>query len=242
MRFSNRRRIAGSSSHGMFVAPSTRRPSTRVWTPCIWTRNSVLILREASFSLEDLCESKESTSSMKTTAGSRKLATQKSVRTSFSDSPIHFDMREEAEIEKNVAPLEDAIALPINVLPVPGGPNKSMPRGTARKPVKSSGLCIGQMTISVMLRLASSSPAMSSNVVDMRWSIISDSILLTSSASQPLRASGSSSSDLPSLQASGFFCATPFRSLPLPASGSLVLGHLKGLRAAPTFSGLPLAR
>ena len=86
-------------------------------------------------------------------------ATANIVRTSFSDSPIHFDMSDDAEMEKNVAPDDDAIARPTSVLPVPGGPNKSMPLGTARKPVKSSGRRIGQMTISWIDRFASARPA-----------------------------------------------------------------------------------
>lgn len=86
-------------------------------------------------------------------------ATAKSVRTSFSPSPIciaieaciqprecfakrqerrgytsirrtHLLVSELAEMLKNVAPDWFAIALPINVLPVPGGPNSRRPTRT----------------------------------------------------------------------------------------------------------------
>lgn len=52
----------------------------------------------------------------------------------------HLLVSELAEMEKNVAPHSLAIALPIIVLPVPGGPNRSRPLGGPRSPVKISGL------------------------------------------------------------------------------------------------------
>ena len=64
-------------------------------------------------------------------------------RTSFSPSPIHLLMSDEALMLKKVAPLWCAMALPMRVLPVPGGPNSSKPRGSARRPWKRSGLLIG---------------------------------------------------------------------------------------------------
>ncbi len=64
---------------------------------------------------------------MNMTLGCFIYATLNKVRTIFSPSPIYFDVREEAEILKNVAYASAAIALPIIVLPVPGGPNNSNP-------------------------------------------------------------------------------------------------------------------
>ena len=74
----------------------------------------------------------ESTSSMKMTDGLRARATPKSARTSRSESPIHLDMRDEAEMEKKVALPSAAIAFAMSVLPVPGGPKSSSPRGGLR--------------------------------------------------------------------------------------------------------------
>ena len=54
--------------------------------------------------------------------------------TIFSPSPIHLEVREEAEMEKKVALMLEAMALPISVFPVPGGPNSSSPLGGARAP------------------------------------------------------------------------------------------------------------
>lgn len=64
------------------------------------------------------------------TMGSRRrLTTAKSVLTSFSPSPCHLLVRAEAEIEKKVVLASVAIALPIRVLPVPGGPKSRIPFG-----------------------------------------------------------------------------------------------------------------
>ena len=64
---------------------------------------------------------------MKITLGYFITAKVNSVFTSFSPSPIHLLVNELAEMEKNVAFASLAMALPIIVLPVPGGPNKSSP-------------------------------------------------------------------------------------------------------------------
>lgn len=48
-------------------------------------------------------------------------------RTSFSDSPLHLEVRVEEEILKNVVPHSVATALASMVLPVPGGPTINTP-------------------------------------------------------------------------------------------------------------------
>ena len=64
--------------------------------------------------------------------------------------------------------------IPISVLPVPGGPNKRMPLGGARSPVKMSGLSIGNTTISLTVFLTNSSPAMSFQSVGFPLNKISE--------------------------------------------------------------------
>lgn len=59
----------------------------------------------------------ESISSMKITAGCKAPATANRARTIFSPSPIHLEVREEAEMLKKVALILLAIALPMSVLP-----------------------------------------------------------------------------------------------------------------------------
>ena len=78
--------------------------------------------------------SSESISSTKITAGCRAPATAKSVRTNFSPSPIHLEVRLDADMEKKVAEMLLATALPRRVLPVPGGPKRRRPLGGARAP------------------------------------------------------------------------------------------------------------
>jgi hypothetical protein len=65
---------------------------------------------------------------------------------------------------KNVALAELAMALPIIVLPVPGGPNSKIPLGGALNPVKISGLNIGHTIISLIKLFANSNPAISSHL------------------------------------------------------------------------------
>lgn len=55
-------------------------------------------------------------------------------RTSFSASPCHLEVREEAEMAKKVARASAASALASSVLPLPGGPYSSRPRAGARSP------------------------------------------------------------------------------------------------------------
>ena len=98
------------------------------------------------------------------------------VLTIFSPSPTHFEVRVEAEIDKNVALDYAAIAFPSRVLPVPGGPNNRIPLGGARIPVNISGLNIGQIIISFIVFFANSKPAMSFQVTFGYFSIISFSI------------------------------------------------------------------
>ena len=103
---------------GLLVAPTiTTLADKSVPAPSNWTKNSVLILLEASFSSEDLWQSKESTSSMNTTDGCLYDATANNVRTVFSPSPIHLDVSDDALMLKNVAPAWWAIAFPMRVLP-----------------------------------------------------------------------------------------------------------------------------
>lgn len=60
----------------------------------------------------------------------------------------HFEVKDDAEMLKNVAPDWLAIHFPIRVFPVPGGPNSKIPLGGRRNPVKMSGRSIGHTTTS----------------------------------------------------------------------------------------------
>mmetsp|Transcript_17118 Transcript_17118/g.65314 ORF Transcript_17118/g.65314 Transcript_17118/m.65314 type:complete len:224 (-) Transcript_17118:223-894(-) len=162
MRFSKRRRMAASISQGTFVAASTSTPEGPPPTPCICTRNSVLILLEDSDSPSERCVASESISSMNTMDGACCLAISKRLRTSFSDSPCHLLTRSEELTAKKVASASVATALARYDLPVPGGPYSRMPRQGFRFPTKRCGKRAGRMTASFKASLAASRPATSS--------------------------------------------------------------------------------
>jgi len=99
-RNTNRRRAASSIAQGKFVAASTKTRGLSVVDRAAaaearllhWMRNSVFRRREASFSfsLADREVKRESISSTNMTLGERALASVKSARTSFSDSPSYM--------------------------------------------------------------------------------------------------------------------------------------------------------
>lgn len=69
----------------------------------------------------------ESISSIKITEGALSFASWKRAFIKRSPSPIHLEVRIEAEIQKNVLLHSVAIALASIVLPLPGGPYNKMP-------------------------------------------------------------------------------------------------------------------
>ena len=85
---------------------------------------------------------------MKITEGCIFPATLNSARMCFSESPTHLETKEDAEMLKNVALHSLATALANMVLPLPGGPKSSTPRGGRRTPEKSTGFRTGATTIS----------------------------------------------------------------------------------------------
>mmetsp|Transcript_5777 Transcript_5777/g.10013 ORF Transcript_5777/g.10013 Transcript_5777/m.10013 type:complete len:273 (-) Transcript_5777:778-1596(-) len=144
---------ASSRSKGRLVAARTStRSFSLVRRPSQLAMNSFLILRIASCSPAlSLRPSMESTSSMKTTAGAVLLARLNTARIYFSPSPNHLLATLDMDTLMKFAPASVATALASMVLPVPGGPKRRMPRqGLARFPrLKSSGLCSGNITISL---------------------------------------------------------------------------------------------
>mmetsp|Transcript_20227 Transcript_20227/g.69691 ORF Transcript_20227/g.69691 Transcript_20227/m.69691 type:complete len:268 (-) Transcript_20227:45-848(-) len=179
---------ASSRSQGLFVAPmKSNLWSVLVATPSSCTKNSVFSLREASCSpLAPLWPSRASSSSRKTTLGLLFRPTANSAFTSFSPSPTHFEVSDDAETAKNVHEDSPATALASKVLPVPGGPKRSTPRGGARRPKKRSGRSCGSTTASWSVRLASSRPAMSIQRTPEAESSISERICSSSLASSLL--------------------------------------------------------
>mmetsp|Transcript_34267 Transcript_34267/g.61826 ORF Transcript_34267/g.61826 Transcript_34267/m.61826 type:complete len:390 (+) Transcript_34267:479-1648(+) len=193
-RFSRRRRMASSMSHGKFVAaktntclgPSFSSPPPVLCTPSTWTSSSVLTRRLASCSP---CVPRwlhnESTSSMKMMEGALRRAKSNNTRTSRSLSPRYL-LASVAELTlKNVHSVSVAAALASMVFPVPGGPNRRTPLTGRRIPVKNSGMSRGSTVASSRTRFGSSKPAMSDHLIPGLESIISLSSIPASSISGP---------------------------------------------------------
>lgn len=107
--------------------PNTRIPSLSFPTPCICTKNSVLIRLALSLSVSDREEHRESTSSIKMMLGLCCRASSNKFLTNFSDSPSHLETRSEEDTEKNVELLASvATAFARYDFPVPGGYKKKI--------------------------------------------------------------------------------------------------------------------
>mmetsp|Transcript_19855 Transcript_19855/g.58997 ORF Transcript_19855/g.58997 Transcript_19855/m.58997 type:complete len:224 (-) Transcript_19855:73-744(-) len=200
MRFSRRRRMASSMSHGKLVAASTMTRfgllssslpspsllSDETWQPSTCTSSSVFVRREASCSpcVPRWLQS-ESTSSMNTMDGPCSRARSNRQRTRRSLSPRYFDPSVAEVTEKKVQFVSVATAFASMVLPVPGGPNSSTPLNGLRMPVKYSGMMSGSTAASSSTRFASCRPAMSVQRMLGDPSIMSRSSWLARSESGP---------------------------------------------------------
>eukprot|EP00756_Hemistasia_phaeocysticola_P048202 Hpha_TRINITY_DN22635_c0_g1::TRINITY_DN22635_c0_g1_i1::g.192678::m.192678 len=215
-RFSIRRLAASSSSSGRFVAPTTKILSSEpVPAPSSWTRNSFLRRRVWSCSPSERAVRSESISSMNITAGCLHDATANNARTIFSPSPTHFDISELALILKKVEALSEAIAFPIIVFPVPGGPKRRSPLAGRRIPWNRSGRMRGHIIASLTASFAWLSPMTSSHFVlhEVSTSLHMDSrragsTFLSLSGTLPSassRHSGIAFSSLPPLPPPSFF-------------------------------------
>mmetsp|Transcript_48586 Transcript_48586/g.152713 ORF Transcript_48586/g.152713 Transcript_48586/m.152713 type:complete len:592 (-) Transcript_48586:105-1880(-) len=214
-RFGKRRRAAGSSSQGMFVAPtSSTLSSPAVSAPSKLVRNSFFTRREDSLSPSRRTLSMESISSMKITEGWRSVANWKRAFTVFSASPIHLERTLEALTLKNVAPHSAAIQRAKSVLPVPGGPKSSSPRaGRVSAEAKSSGWSCGRIRTSSICVFTNPRPAMSLRVILSRplsrWMVASSAGTMRSSWSLSAMRSHSSLHSRPSPSLSSFFSVVP---------------------------------
>ena len=122
---------AGSRTSGRFVAAITitlapeSKPSisTSIWLR-VCSRSSLPPPRPAP-----RWRPTASISSMKMMQGSFFLAVSNMSRTRAAPTPTNISTKSEPEIVKNGTPASPAIALARSVLPVPGGPTSSRPRG-----------------------------------------------------------------------------------------------------------------
>mmetsp|Transcript_403 Transcript_403/g.823 ORF Transcript_403/g.823 Transcript_403/m.823 type:complete len:369 (+) Transcript_403:194-1300(+) len=165
MRFSSRRSMAGSRSHGRFDAASRKTCgafSRSAVSPSIWIKISVFSRRDPSCSSPPpRALMTESNSSMKIVDGAWCRARSNSTRASFSDSPRHLLTIVLADTLKKVTWHSVATAFASMVFPVPGGPKSKIPRHGDRMPVKRVGYFMGRITASFTSCFGRVSPTMS---------------------------------------------------------------------------------
>mmetsp|Transcript_26041 Transcript_26041/g.62131 ORF Transcript_26041/g.62131 Transcript_26041/m.62131 type:complete len:218 (-) Transcript_26041:823-1476(-) len=157
-----KRRSAPSMLLGLFVAATTM-----MFLSAVMPSMSVSICETMRFSISPLAFSRfpaiTSTSSIQMMEGWFFSASSKHRRRCPSDSPDFPDITSGPLMRKKKAPLSLASAWPIMVLPHPGGPYSSTPRGGFTPTlVKSSGCLSGSSTISRSCPICLERPPMSS--------------------------------------------------------------------------------
>ena len=105
-----------------------------------------------------------SISSMKMMQGAFFLAFSNMSRTRAAPTPTNISTKSEPEIEKNGTLASPAMPLASKVLPVPGGPTSSRPRGMRPPSFWNFDGSFKKSTTSLTSSLASSQPATSANV------------------------------------------------------------------------------
>mmetsp|Transcript_1244 Transcript_1244/g.4621 ORF Transcript_1244/g.4621 Transcript_1244/m.4621 type:complete len:205 (+) Transcript_1244:1149-1763(+) len=101
---------------------------------------------------------------MKTMDGSCARACANRSRTRAAPTPTNISVKSEPEMERNGTPASPAVALARSVLPVPGGPTRSAPRGSLAPSFSYFFGFLRNLTNSSISNLASSHPATSLNI------------------------------------------------------------------------------
>ena len=165
------RSSAGSSTSGRFVAAMTitfveqSNPSisTRIWLS-VCSRSSWLPPSPAP-----RWRPTASISSTKTMHGAFRLAWSKRSRTRLAPTPTNISTNSDPEMLKNGTPASPATARESSVLPVPGGPTSSTPRGMRAPSAANFSGYLRNSTTSTSSSLASSTPATSEKTTEGRF-------------------------------------------------------------------------
>merc|ERR1719407_188798 len=168
------RSSAESSTSPRFVAAMTITPelpekpsiSVRIWLS-VCSRSSFVAIWPPPERWRPIA----SISSMKMIAGAFFFASENRLRMRLAPTPTNISTNSEPDVEMNGTPASPATARASSVLPVPGGPSSSTPRGDfAPTLVYFSGF-LRKSTTSVSSSLDASQPATSSNVTPVLGSI-----------------------------------------------------------------------
>mmetsp|Transcript_16541 Transcript_16541/g.32964 ORF Transcript_16541/g.32964 Transcript_16541/m.32964 type:complete len:306 (-) Transcript_16541:610-1527(-) len=157
-----KRRRAGSMELGRFVAPMTT-TEARPFMPSMRVSIWETMRRSTSPFVLSRLGAIESISSMKMMEGAFFSASSKALRRFDSDSPAILDMISGPLMRKKKAPVSLATALAMRVLPDPGGPYRSTPRGGFTPSVlKRAGWRRGSSIISLIWAICFLQPPTSS--------------------------------------------------------------------------------
>mmetsp|Transcript_19462 Transcript_19462/g.48999 ORF Transcript_19462/g.48999 Transcript_19462/m.48999 type:complete len:325 (-) Transcript_19462:330-1304(-) len=171
------RRSAASSTSARLVAASTMTPelpskpsiSVRIWLS-VCSRSS-LPPPPPPPPPPARCRPTASISSMKTMHGAFFLACSKRSRTREAPTPTNISTNSEPEAEMKGTPASPATARASSVLPVPGGPSMTAPRGILAPSAEYLAGFLRKSTTSVSSCLEPSQPATSSKVTPVFGSI-----------------------------------------------------------------------
>ena len=168
------RSSAGSRTSGRLVAATTMIPSS-VAKPSISTRIAFRVCSRSSWPPPMPLPRRRPTasiSSRKMMQGEFSRACLKRSRTRLAPTPTNISTKSEPEIEKNGTSASPAMALASSVLPQPGEPTSSTPRGM-RPPIRVNlpGF-FRNSTTSRTSAFASCAPATSSNVTPVWFSLV----------------------------------------------------------------------
>jgi len=158
---------AGSSTSTRLVAAMTMTWSEES-KPSISTRMALSVCSRSSWPPVEKPPPRRrptaSISSRKMMQGALSLACLKRSRTRLAPTPTNISTKSEPEIEKKGTSASPAMALARSVLPDPGGPTSSTPRGMRAPSFRKRLGFLRNSISSVTSSLASSTPATSSNV------------------------------------------------------------------------------
>ena len=154
---------------GRLVAATTITP-TLVSKPSISTNIWFKVCSRSSLpppSPAPRCRPTASISSIKMMHGAFFLALSNISRTRDAPTPTNISTKSEPEIEKNGTLASPAMLFASRVLPVPGGPTSSKPRGMRPPSFWNLDGSFKKSTTSLTSSLASSQPATSANVTGL---------------------------------------------------------------------------
>mmetsp|Transcript_50519 Transcript_50519/g.109532 ORF Transcript_50519/g.109532 Transcript_50519/m.109532 type:complete len:308 (-) Transcript_50519:499-1422(-) len=167
------------------------------------------------------CRPTASISSIKTMHGAFFFASEKSERMRAAPTPTNISTNSDPEHEMKGTPASPATARASSVLPVPGGPSISTPRGTLAPSAEYLSGFFKKSTTSSSSSLEASQPATSANVTPVSGSIAMSLLAFANAPGPPVGASPPRERRTsPPMRSSVGNSATSASAMPLDASAA----------------------